>query len=297
MTESSEFDSAVNSLIETSMHSASIEENYRLSSKNSTETSPVLEMKTSQSRFNDIEGRYISERDSQSEREFRDLNMTNNFTNGNVIEYSQNLNELILLDEERLRYLELSVGNLQNETYGYIEEIINLNDKIVTLETDLSKLHQYNRRESVEISGIPESIPQENLEEKMVEILRRVGVWGLNHYEIAACHRLEKLHNENMPRVIIRFINRKRAFQCLQSRRYLKDTIWEFPNIYIHDSLCPKHKNLYDRCNTLKINGTIKKLWTYNGIIHIKTSDNYREWPKKVYHLNDLEKYVPDYYR
>ena len=179
---------------------------------------------------------------------------------------------------ERLKYLEISIASLQNATYGYEEEILLLNEQVACLESQ-----QYNRCESIEISGIPDDIPQNKLEETMVGVLRRIGVWGLQYFEIAACHRLSNIHfNENSRRVIIRFVNRKRAFECKQSRLYIRDTIWEFPDMFIHDSLCPTHKTLFEKCLDLKRSGHIKKLWTYNDIIHIKLTYNYGEWPKKI---------------
>ena len=72
----------------------------------------------------------------------------------------------------------------------------------------------------------------------------------------------------------------------------MRDTIWEHPNIYIHDSLCVKYKDIYDACFVLKDEGKIYKFWSYNGIIHVKNSNNYNEREKKIFHINDLQKYI-----
>ena len=188
----------------------------------------------------------------------------------------------------RFQYLEKSVASIQKDSYCETE---NLNFKIVSLEKELTKSQQYNRRESVEISGIPENISQDNLEIVIIDILRRIGVWWLSSFEIAACHRLNrKVGNESVQRVIIRFTNRKRSYQCFSGRKYLND-IWEYPNIYIHESLCFKMMNLYDDCMELKSQGIIKKLWTHNGIINIKKTDSYYERPYKIYHDEDITRY------
>ena len=193
---------------------------------------------------------------------------------------------------DKLYYLDRSVASLQKENYIYHEQVDKLLLRIESMEKDLNNFQQYNRRESIEISGFPEDIPQIDLENTIIQILRRVGVWGLESYEIAACHRLKRKHaNELTQRVIIRFINRKRAFQSIVSRKHLKDTIWEHPNIYIHDSLCVKYKDIYDACIVLKDEGKIFKFWSYNGIIHIKNNNNYNDRAKKIFHINDLEKY------
>ena len=65
-----------------------------------------------------------------------------------------------------------------------------MDKQIFNLEKELNVFLQYNRRESIEISGVPENIPQRELESTMILILRRIGLQHLSSYEIAACHRL-----------------------------------------------------------------------------------------------------------
>ena len=40
--------------------------------------------------------------------------------------------------------------------------------------------------------------------------------------------------------------------------------------------------------------GEIKKLWTYNGVVHFKVTDDYNERPKKIIHDSDFNKYFND---
>ena len=49
---------------------------------------------------------------------------------------------------------------------------------------------QYNRRENIELSAVPENILQKDLERVVIGILRHIGVHNLSLYEIVACHRL-----------------------------------------------------------------------------------------------------------
>ena len=195
---------------------------------------------------------------------------------------------------ERIKYLETSVCSLQKDTYSSYLEFKSMQNKLTLLESELDKFQQYNRRESLEVSGIPENIPQSELEITMINVLRRIGLNDLNSYQIAACHRLKRrVGNEQTSRVIIRFVNRKNSYKCLISKKYLRD-IREFPNIYFHESLCYKYKDLYDECMDLKSTGIISKLWTYNGIINVKKSYNYNERPKKIYSKSDIKRYFPD---
>ena len=72
-----------------------------------------------------------------------------------------------------------SLSKLKKQNKLYLNEIEELKDQIEetweyteALERDLTNLCQYNRRESIEIVGIPESIPNHALEETVVGILR-----------------------------------------------------------------------------------------------------------------------------
>ena len=181
-------------------------------------------------------------------------------------------------------------GENEDLKYQLDESWVNIKN----IERDLNLLQQYNRRENIEISGISDSIEDHELEGVIMDILRRIGVYQLEDWEISGCHRLKKRSNDRYCNVIVRFVNRKRAHQCLRQRKYLKDTIWEHPNIYIHENLCPRYRSIFEKCENLKARGMIKKVWTYNGIVNYKKSDNLNERPKKIFHDSDFNNYFPD---
>ena len=196
-------------------------------------------------------------------------------------------------NEERFSYLERSLASLQNETHYYSEEVTGLRNQIKKLESELYKFQQYNRRESIEISGIPDNVIQYDLEKAVIDILIRIGVWNLTSYEIVACHRLRgKVNGEKYQRVIVRFVNRKRTFQCHQAKKKLKNMELKYRNIYIHENLCFKYKEILEECHRIKELGLIKKVWSYNGCVNIKLTDNYYERPTRLYHLNDIQNFV-----
>ena len=68
-----------------------------------------------------------------------------------------------------------------------------------TVGKGLNKLDQYNRRENIEIDGIPDSVRNDELEAVVINILRRIGVHHLEEWEIVACHRLLKNRGDNVP--------------------------------------------------------------------------------------------------
>ena len=115
----------------------------------------------------------------------RQTNLTSPSNNQNIPDFNNSM-------EERLRYLDISLAQMQNQYHGQDEQIIALKNQVETLDIELNKLLQYNRRENIEISGIPENVQQNELENIVIGALRRIGVWNLESYEIAACHRLKE---------------------------------------------------------------------------------------------------------
>ena len=167
---------------------------------------------------------------------------------------------------------------------------------IEKLEREQNHSNQYNRQENIELTGIPDKdvIPHDKLEEECIKLLKKIGVTDLKPEEIVACHRLPKKNDEDSPNVIIRFVNRKRAIECFKMKKNIKQRIPEYPQFFILENLCPRYRTILDECKKLKRNGHIKKVWTFKGIVNIKTTDNEREKPKKIYHTYDLEDYIPE---
>ena len=50
------------------------------------------------------------------------------------------------------------------------QKIEKLESRISVLQSDLNKLDQYNRRNNLDIQEIPDSVPADQLEEKVIEI-------------------------------------------------------------------------------------------------------------------------------
>ena len=73
-----------------------------------------------------------------------------------------------------------------------------VNDNLVKqnriLERKCAVNEQYSRRECLEISGIPDSIPNNNLEETVLKIFSETGV-SVNSRDVEACHRLNQKSN------------------------------------------------------------------------------------------------------
>ena len=55
-------------------------------------------------------------------------------------------------------------------------------------------LEQYGRRNNLKIKGIPDSVPQKDLQNKVVDILNAIGV-NVSNDDFEDCHRIGKFRN------------------------------------------------------------------------------------------------------
>ena len=101
------------------------------------------------------------------------------------------------------------------------EQMSGFENRLIELERSHALYLQYGRRNSVEITGVPEQVQQEDLESHVINIFKeaKVSVHGrsLEPFDMEACHRIGK---RNV--VIARFVNRKFAREALYNGRNLK---------------------------------------------------------------------------
>ena len=82
------------------------------------------------------------------------------------------------------------------------------------LETDLNKQDQYSRRNNLDIQGIPDSVSDDQLEEKIIEILYQINV-KIDKFDIEDCHHMCK----SKKTTIVRFVNRKNCKAILEKKK------------------------------------------------------------------------------
>ena len=194
------------------------------------------------------------------------------------------------LTEARLDILENNLSSMNSSEKSHFDDIVILSTKIESLEAEIARLNQYGRKENIILSGIPDNIGHNQLEKVVIKLLRDIGVKDLEAQDITACHRLKfKTNGETSKRVIIRFINRKFAESCMQNKKSLNRYA---RGVRIHEDICPAYKRIYDSCEELLRNGKIESLWFFNGVINIRRH-NERYKSIKIFHQNDLIKYVP----
>ena len=191
--------------------------------------------------------------------------------------------------------------------------------RVATLESDLVVMSreletttktanandQYQRRNNIELSGIPHEL-DDNLEEVCISlfnsILKEPGKPGndeddIGPYDIEACHRLRTSNNDGTRNTIIRFTNRKLCEDIFKNKKRIKDINNDdlgaaVSDIYVNENLCGYFKQLSAKSRRLKRDGKIKDTWTSYGLVKIKLINNEI---RVLSHNNDLEKLFPNF--
>ena len=183
-----------------------------------------------------------------------------------------------------LKKLEADVAIVKNVNSKLVEQL-------VQTERQCWENVQYSRREYLELTGIPTSLKDDVLEEKVCGIFHEHGV-EIGQRDIQACHRIKN------NRTIIKLSNRKDCLQVLRAKKRLKDldgttlNLRSDSKIFINKSLCGCYRGLWNKCKRLKGDKKIHQFYTKNGIIRLKLVENGSL--KTITHVNDLKNLFPD---
>ena len=162
------------------------------------------------------------------------------------------------------------------------------NERLEKLEKEFNRNLQYQRRDTIEITGIPKAIPVEDLETEVVKIYNAamVKVHGqtLRPLDIQACHRIGKKKEVT----IVKFVSRKFAYGGLVSGKNLKGVgvYGAGTNVYINNSFCDQYRHLNFLIRGIKKNNLIHHYKVKKGtnLIQVREGDEYQE----IEHFNDL---------
>ena len=197
------------------------------------------------------------------------------------------------LDNELLNLEDVSIKNLQVENERLRKKVNVLENKILTLESEHNSLEQYGRRNNIEITGISDSVPDQILEEKVVDILNEITV-NVPPKDIEACYRVGASKNSSK-KTIVRFINRKHAKKALLSRKNLRKSSLPDCNVFVNENLTVKNSEITFLGRKLKRNGHLNKIYTRDGTVHISSPEIHSGKVLKIHHINDLFNLFPYY--
>ena len=165
-------------------------------------------------------------------------------------------------------------------------------ERVVQTERQCWANTQYSRRDTIEVLGIPSSIRDQDLEDKVRNAFREISV-NINERDIQACHRLRE-----KDRTIVKFVNRKDCANILRVKKDLnhldpsKLFFSEGTKIIINESLCPYYRGIWNKCKKLRANQKLHQFYTINGIARVKLEEN--SPPRSITYMLDLANLFPD---
>ena len=159
-------------------------------------------------------------------------------------------------------------------------EVNKLKNEVQLLKFELDRQNQYSRRESVRISGIPET-EGENTNDIVKKLAADIGV-PLTQNDISVSHRLPGRPGTAKP-IIVKFVRRDTKTTLMKSKRRLRDI--DRKGVFLNDDLTPFRAKL---TRVLRNDPTIGNVWTIDGRIFCITTENGREMKKTVESPDDL---------
>ena len=175
----------------------------------------------------------------------------------------------------------------------------NVNNKLVDQVTRLERKcwgnEPYSTRKCIEISGIPQSIEQIDLERTVLNVFDKIDA-PVDPQNIETCHRLKSDDNGRSNKVIVKSSKRKDMVRVMNKKKSLKNANLDgtglppSTSLFINPSLCSYYKYLWSKCKALWSGKIISSFWVTNGSLRIKLGNN----PvKSVTHKDDLKALFP----
>ena len=149
---------------------------------------------------------------------------------------------------------------------------VKLIERLVVTERKCWANEQYARRECLEISGPPESVSDDTLEDKIQGVLRAIDA-EVDTENIESCHRLKGKGSKG--RVILKFSKRKNAAKIKLNKKKLKSIdhrkigLSSGTKVFINESLRRYYKLLWSKCKKLFLEKNIASFWVTNGTVKI----------------------------
>ena len=193
--------------------------------------------------------------------------------------YDELLRQIKTCNEERKALL------LENKVLK--KTLHELEQKHTTLLQESNEKNQYDRRECLEIRGIPQ--PDDGRPESTDQIVKNVGNLvdvDITDQDISVSHRLPqrqrrsngKMSRRNVgpPPIIVKFTRRNIKERLYGARRKLSDSTTsdlgyiEENKIYLAESLTEMNRELFRACFSVKKELQYKFIWTQNGRIFLR---------------------------
>lgn len=190
------------------------------------------------------------------------------------------------------------IVNLQKELVEKDKQINQLTCEVTTLKTrvdDLELNHdnldQYERRDTVILSGasLPQETPQENTTNVVTQTVREHLKINIKETDISITHRLGRPTQQHNRPIIVKLVNRSLKQDlvgaCIQLR----------PQLYVNESLTPRRRVLLNKVLAIRKvhKPKFQQCYTQDGriVIKLKNSTQKQTITDEKQLLSFLEKY------
>ena len=202
-----------------------------------------------------------------------------------LLDYAEKVGNIEKL-EKSVTDLSRKFGNITNEFKKVSEEFKKTKEELLQIRAEnldimarLTKMEivtnnvaQYSRRECLELHEVPNSIGDQDLGEKVVQLFSLTGV-PINQDDIMQCHRLKK-----KTYVIVKLKERQMRYNMV-NRSKLKGKNDHLKRIgfkdavFINKSMSPGYKYLHYLCRRLLRDRQIHSYWFFNYQLKIKLEE------------------------
>ena len=181
---------------------------------------------------------------------------------------SEHYDEQLILKEAEIKKLNEKVAKLESNN-------AELNSKVSALQNDIDAVDQYERRDSLILSG--NAVPSESDDEDSVHVVMETIRTQLNipitEQDINVAHRLGRQRPGRSRPLIVKFMSRTKKSQVVRARISLpKPTPTTNPAFFINESLTPIRRTLFYQMRQIRKNHKtdFKQLYTQDGKITVK---------------------------
>ena len=141
------------------------------------------------------------------------------------------LNRISSLKDEVINLIKIVIRNLQDGNEKLRHRYERLENPCSRYKSDHNVLGQYGLRNNKVLSGIPESVSEDVLEELVITVLADIDV-SVESQNIEACHRFDKPDRDKSEKTIVGFVNRKNCKKVLLNKKNVAVLI--AANIVLH---------------------------------------------------------------
>lgn len=160
--------------------------------------------------------------------------------------------------------------NQKDETIKKLQNhVTQLENRVIQLEDQVDEVNQYERRDTIIISGpnLPKEEQNENTVDKIIRSIRDNLHIHIEHKDINVAHRLGSRNTQNTNRPIIVKLHSRQ-----QKHEIMNACVTVRPNLYINESLTPKRRSLFKKVWDVRKQhrDLFQQCYTHDGKIYVK---------------------------